>query len=122
GSYAWVFWGTILFNVAQIQLLWIPRVRHSHAALFLISLGVLVCMWLERFMLIVTSLYQPYMPSSWGMFYPTFWDFAFLAGSVGLFLFLYLLFTRLVPVLSMSELRKLAHKLGNASTDGEAKP
>ncbi|MGH8146689.1 MAG: NrfD/PsrC family molybdoenzyme membrane anchor subunit, partial [Rhodanobacteraceae bacterium] len=50
GSYAWVFWGTILFNVAQIQLLWIPRVRHSHAALFLISLGVLVGMWLERFM------------------------------------------------------------------------
>ncbi len=60
GAYAWVFWGTIVFNVLQIQLLWFARVRASHAALFLISLGVLVGMWLERFMLIVTSLYQDY--------------------------------------------------------------
>ena len=105
GAYGWVFWGTIVFNVAAIQLLWFARVRRSHVALMLIGLGVLVGMWLERFMLIVTSLYWPHLPSSWGMFYPTFWDIAFLAGSVGLFLVLFLLFTRLVPVLSMAELR-----------------
>lgn len=110
GAYAWVFWGTILFNVTQIQLLWIPRVRCSIAAVFVISLGVLLGMWLERFMLIVTSLYQGFVPSSWGMFYPTFWDIAFLAGSVGLFFVMFLMFVRLLPVLSMFELRKLAHK------------
>jgi Ni/Fe-hydrogenase subunit HybB-like protein len=110
GAYAWVFWGTILFNVVQIQLLWVPRIRASPRALVAISLGVLFGMWLERFMLIVTTLYQDFVPSSWGMFYPTFWDIAFLAGSMGLFFVLYLLFMRLIPVVSMFELRKLVRK------------
>jgi Ni/Fe-hydrogenase subunit HybB-like protein len=112
GAYAWVFWGTIFCNVLLIQLLWWPRVRASRTALFLISVGVLIGMWLERFMLIVTTLYQDYLPSSWGMFYPTFWDIAFLAGSIGLFFLLYLLFVRLAPVVSMFELRKLLHRRG----------
>ncbi len=106
GAYAWVFWGTILCNVAQIQLLWFPRMRRSATALFIISVVVLVGMWLERFMLIVTSLYRDYVPSSWGMFYPTLWDFAFLFGSLGLFFVLYLIFVRVAPVASMYELRK----------------
>ncbi|HEX4050114.1 MAG TPA: NrfD/PsrC family molybdoenzyme membrane anchor subunit [Steroidobacteraceae bacterium] len=122
GAYAWVFWGTILFNVLQIQLLWIPRVRANRAALLVISLGVLVGMWLERFMLIVTSLYRDFVPSSWGMFYPTFWDIAFLVGSVGLFFVLYLLFVRLGPVMSMFELRKLVRKRTAESSNPEAKP
>ncbi|HEX7128528.1 MAG TPA: NrfD/PsrC family molybdoenzyme membrane anchor subunit [Rhodanobacteraceae bacterium] len=112
GAYAWVFWGTILFNVAQIQLLWIKRVRRSATAVFVIAVGVLVGMWLERFMLIVSSLYEDFVPSAWGMFWPTFWDLAFLAGSVGLFYFMFLLFVRLLPVLSMFELRKLAQSAG----------
>jgi len=57
-------------------------------------------------MLIVTSLYRDYVPSSWGLFYPTFWDIAFLAGSVGLFLVLFLAFVRVAPVVSMFEVRK----------------
>ncbi len=110
GSYAWVFWGTILFNVVLIQLLWVPRIRANPRALMAISLGVLFGMWLERFMLIVTTLYRDFVPSSWGMFYPTFWDIAFLAGSMGLFFVLYLLFVRLIPVVSMFELRKVVRK------------
>ncbi|HWG31223.1 MAG TPA: NrfD/PsrC family molybdoenzyme membrane anchor subunit [Steroidobacteraceae bacterium] len=106
GAYAWVFWGTILCNVLQIQLLWLARIRRSPAALFIISVGVLIGMWLERFMLIVTSLYRDYVPSSWGMFYPTVWDIAFLAGSVGLFFVLFLTFVRVGPVISMFELRR----------------
>jgi Ni/Fe-hydrogenase subunit HybB-like protein len=106
GAYAWVFWGTILCNVLQIQLLWFAWVRGSPAALFVISVGVLIGMWLERFMLVVTSLYRDYVPSSWGMFYPTFWDIAFLVGSVGLFFLLYLTFVRVAPVVSMFELRR----------------
>ncbi|HEY1725476.1 MAG TPA: NrfD/PsrC family molybdoenzyme membrane anchor subunit [Steroidobacteraceae bacterium] len=108
GAYAWVFWSTMFCNVLQIQLLWSARIRASPVALFAISLGVLIGMWLERFMLIVTSLYRDFLPSAWGMFYPTFWDIAFLVGSLGLFLLLYLLFVRLAPVMSMFELRRLA--------------
>ena len=107
GAYAWLFWSTIFCNVVAIQFLWSARCRRSPAALFIISLLVLVGMWLERFMLIITSLYQDFVPSSWGMFYPTFWDLAFLAGSIGLFILLFLLFVRLLPVVSMFELRKL---------------
>lgn len=121
GAYAWVFWGTILFNVVLIQPLWLARVRASPVALFLISVGVLIGMWLERFMLIVSTLYRDFVPSSWGMFYPTFWDIAFLIGSVGLFFLLYLLFVRLVPVVSMFELRKLLYARSQAAT-GEQEP
>ena len=110
GPYAWAFWTTIASNVVLIQLLWLPRVRANPSALFLISIAVLIGMWLERFTLLVTSLYQDFLPSSWGMFYPTVWDIAFLAGSVGLFFVLYLIFVRLAPVASMFELRKLLHR------------
>jgi hypothetical protein len=73
-------------------------------------------------MLIVTSLYRDFVPSSWGMFYPTVWDIAFLAGSLGLFFLLYLLFVRLGPVLSMFELRKLVYRrpLGSVPPRAEA--
>jgi molybdopterin-containing oxidoreductase family membrane subunit len=115
GAYAWVFWTTIFCNVLAIQALWFARVRRSHAALFVIALLVLIGMWFERFMLIVISLYQDFLPSSWGMFYPTFWDLAFLAGSIGLFFLLFLLFVRLLPVISMFELRKLIHRRHGAA-------
>jgi molybdopterin-containing oxidoreductase family membrane subunit len=116
GAYAWVFWGTITCNVLSIQLLWFARVRESARALLAISLAVLVGMWLERFMLIVTTLYRDFIPANWGMFYPTFWDIAFLAGSGGLFLLLYLTFVRLLPVLSMFELRKLVGRRDSEAT------
>ncbi|HET7360071.1 MAG TPA: NrfD/PsrC family molybdoenzyme membrane anchor subunit [Rhodanobacteraceae bacterium] len=116
GAYAWVFWTTIACNVVAIQALWFPRVRRHHGALFGIGVLVLVGMWFERFLLIVGSLYHDFLPSSWGMFYPTFWDLAFLFGSIGLFFTLFLLFVRLLPMVSMFELRKLAHKLGEGAT------
>jgi molybdopterin-containing oxidoreductase family membrane subunit len=116
GAYAWTFWGTIFCNVLSIQLLWFARVRSNHSALFVIALLALVGMWLERFMLIVTTLYQDFTPSSWGMYYPTLWDIAFLIGSMGLFLLMFLLFVRLLPVISMFELRKLVRKGEGNST------
>jgi molybdopterin-containing oxidoreductase family membrane subunit len=73
-------------------------------------------------MLIVTSLYRDFVPSSWGVFYPTFWDIAFLVGSVGLFFVLYLLFVRLGPVMSMFELRKLVRKGTSESSKPETEP
>ncbi|HEY4294226.1 NrfD/PsrC family molybdoenzyme membrane anchor subunit [Luteibacter sp.] len=108
GAYAWLFWATIACNSLSIQALWWPRVRTSPLALVVIALLVLTGMWMERFMLIVTSLYRDFLPSSWGMFHPTVWDGAFLLGSIGLFALLFLIFVRLVPVLSIAELRRHA--------------
>jgi molybdopterin-containing oxidoreductase family membrane subunit len=115
GTYAWMFWSTIACNSVAIQALWWRRVRISRPALLAVSVLVLVGMWLERFMLIVTSLYRDYLPSSWGMFHPTVWDIAFLAGSVGLFALFFLVFVRFFPVLSIVELRRQA-------SSGEARP
>jgi molybdopterin-containing oxidoreductase family membrane subunit len=76
-------------------------------ALFVIAGVVNVGMWLERFMIIVTSLHRDFLPSSWGLFRPTFWDLATLAGSLGAFALLFLLFVRFLPAVSMSEMRRL---------------
>lgn len=114
GAYAWMFWSTIACNSVAIQALWWRRVRRSAAAMLVVSLLVLAGMWLERFMLIATSLYRDYLPSSWGMFHPTAWDIAFLLGSLGLFALLFLVFVRYFPVLSLVELRRQAAE----STEG----
>jgi molybdopterin-containing oxidoreductase family membrane subunit len=107
GPYAAVYWIVILFNVVIPQLLWSTGVRLSVPALFVISILVNVGMWLERFMIIVTSLHRDFLPSSWGMFYPTFWDWAILIGSLGAFGWLFLMFARFLPAISISEMRKL---------------
>ena len=109
GPYAPVAWSVVLCNVVIPQALWSRGVRESPAALFAVGLVVLVGMWLERFVIIVASLERDFLPSSWHMFYPTFWDLATLAGSIGTFALLFLLFLRFLPAISMSELRKDAH-------------
>src|SRR5262249_57996882 len=92
GPYAPIYWLVIACNVVIPQLLWIARTRGSPAALFAIAIVINLGMWLERFMIIVTSLHRDFMPSAWGMFYPTFWDIATLAGSLGAFALMFLLF------------------------------
>ena len=86
GPYALVYWALILCNVVIPQLLWFKRVRTNVPALFVISLIVNVGMWLERFVIVVTSLHRDFLPSSWGMYAPTFWDWATFIGTIGLFL------------------------------------
>jgi molybdopterin-containing oxidoreductase family membrane subunit len=116
GAYAWIYWTTIACNGVAIQFLWSARVRASPIGLMIIAALVLIGMWFERFMLIVTTLYRDFVPSSWGMYYPTFWDIALLAGSVGLFMLMFLLFVRLLPVVSMFELRKLVGRHGGPAS------
>lgn len=111
GPYAWVFWTVVACNILSIQCLWSPRMRRQPATVFVISVLVLIGMWFERFMLIVNSLFRTYLPSSWGMFYPTVWDLVFLFGSIGLFLLMFTLFVRWLPLVAMFEMRKLLHKL-----------
>jgi molybdopterin-containing oxidoreductase family membrane subunit len=110
GPYAPIYWIVLVCNVLVLQTLWFTRVRASPWALFVVSILVNIGMWLERFMIIVVSLHRDFMPSAWGMFYPTFWDLATLAGSLGAFALLFLLFVRFLPVISMSEMRRLVQE------------
>src|SRR5882724_9367606 len=107
GPYAVVFWMLIVCNVLTPQLLWFKRMRMSIPVLFIVSIIVNIGMWLERFMIVVVSLHRDFMPSAWGMYYPTFWDLATLFGSVGMFLMLMFLFIRVLPMISIFEMREL---------------
>jgi Ni/Fe-hydrogenase subunit HybB-like protein len=107
GQYALVAWGVVLCNVVVPQVLWFPRARRSPACLLVVSLIVLIGMWLERYMIIITSLHRDYLPSSWGMFFPTIWDWLTYFGTMGLFLMLFMLFIRLLPLISIAEMRTL---------------
>jgi molybdopterin-containing oxidoreductase family membrane subunit len=107
GPQSWTFWLVILLNVIIPQALWFPKVRISPKPLFAVAMVVLVGMWVERYMIIVTSLDRDFLPSSWANFVATFWDNATLYGSVGLFVVLFMLFVRFLPMISMSEVREL---------------
>jgi molybdopterin-containing oxidoreductase family membrane subunit len=107
GFTAPVFWSEKILTVAVPQLLWLPAVRRNLPLLFLISAGIIVGMWQERFVFTTASLEHDYMPSYWGYYYPTFWDWACLAGTIGLFLTLFFLFLRFAPIVSIAEMREL---------------
>ena len=107
GPYAWSFWGLMLFNVLIPQALWSRRIRTNVPLLFVIALSVNLGMWLERFVIVITSLHRDFTPSAWGWYGPTVWDWATLFGSIGLFLTLLFLFIRFLPVISISEVREL---------------
>jgi molybdopterin-containing oxidoreductase family membrane subunit len=112
GPYAPLYWSLVLCNVLAPQVLWFRAARKSVATLFLVAMCVNVGMWLERFIIVVTSLHRDYMPSSWGMYAPTFWDWAMLAGTIGLFLTLLFLFVRFLPLISIFEMRTLVPRSG----------
>jgi molybdopterin-containing oxidoreductase family membrane subunit len=107
GIYWWVYWGTILFNITIPQLMWFRRLRLNQAVLVLVSASAVVGMFLERYEIVITSLHRPRLPSAWGNFWSTMWDWGVFTGSAGLFFFLFLLAIRLLPVVSMAEMRKL---------------
>jgi Ni/Fe-hydrogenase subunit HybB-like protein len=108
GYYAWVYWLMMACNVGVPQLLWFQKLRRDPTSLFVISLLINLGMWAERFVIIVTSLHRDFLPSSWGIFRPTIWDWATLTGSLGLFFTLIFLFIRVLPMISISEVRRAA--------------
>jgi len=123
GPYGWSYWALITCNIVTPQLFWIRSVRNNVPLLFTISLITQVGMWLERFVIIVPSLHRDFLPSSWGMYYPTFWDFATFFGTIGLFFTLFLLFIRYLPMISIFELRELVHETGEqAGGESHAAP
>ena len=105
GPYAWAYWTMVTCNVLVPQTLWFSRVRHNAWLLFVISILINVGMWFERFVIIVTSLHRDYLPSSWGVFYPTWVDVAQMLGSFGLFFTLFLLFLRFIPMIAIFEVK-----------------
>jgi molybdopterin-containing oxidoreductase family membrane subunit len=107
GPYWWAYWGLILTNVAIPQALWSSTVRANVVALWALSIVINVGMWLERFVIIVTSLHRDFLPSSWGMYAPTIWDWATYLGTIGLFLTLLLLFIRFLPMIAIFEMRTM---------------
>lgn len=116
GPYAPYYWALITCNIILPQMLWSRQVRSSVPMLFVISLIVNTGMWLERFIIVVTSLHRDFLPSSWGMYYPTRWDWATFVGTIGLFLTLLYLFIRYLPMISIFEMRALV-----AETEEEKK-
>ena len=108
GPYAWCFYLMVLCNVLAPQLLWFKKIRLNVAALFAISTLVNIGMWFERFVIIVVSLHRTFLPSSWGMFYPTAIDVGVLVGAFGLFFSCFLLFIRFLPMIAMWEIKGVA--------------
>jgi Ni/Fe-hydrogenase subunit HybB-like protein len=107
GAYAPLFWALLLCNVVIPQAFWFASVREIIAAVFAIAVLINIGMWLERILIIWNTLSHDYMPGMWRLFIPTIWDWITTLGSLGLFALMYLIFVRLVPVVSMHEVRKL---------------
>jgi molybdopterin-containing oxidoreductase family membrane subunit len=107
GPYGVLYWALLFCNALTPHALWFQRVRSSPLALFIIAVIVNIGMWLERFIIVITSLHRDFLPSSWAMYAPTFWDWATLFGSVGLFFALMFLFIRFLPMISIFEMRTL---------------
>jgi molybdopterin-containing oxidoreductase family membrane subunit len=108
GPYWYMYWTLIFCNIITPQWLWIKRVRTSALGLFLVAMVVNCGMWLERFVIVVTSLHRDFLPSSWGMYYGTRWDWMVYIGTLGLFTTLFFLFVRSLPMISIFEMRTLA--------------
>jgi Ni/Fe-hydrogenase subunit HybB-like protein len=107
GPYWAFYWALILCNIVMPQLLWKKSIRTSPAMLFFISMFVNVGMWLERFEIVVTSLHRDFLPSSWGWYWPTRWDIMTFFGTIGLFVMLFFLFIRVLPMISIFEMRTM---------------
>lgn len=108
GPYAWAYWIMVSCNVLSPQLFWFRKIRRSVPLMIIIVIFVNVGMWFERFVIVVTSLHRDYLPTSWGYYTPTFYDLGILIGSFGLFFTLVILFTKMLPVVSISEIKAVA--------------
>jgi molybdopterin-containing oxidoreductase family membrane subunit len=107
GQFTVVAYLIIFCNVLAPQILWFKRVRRHQGMLFLLSILVLLGMWFERYLIICQSLHRDFLPSAWGTFQPTIWDYLTFFGTIGLFLTLFLMFIRVLPMISISEMRAI---------------
>jgi molybdopterin-containing oxidoreductase family membrane subunit len=111
GPYAPLYWLLIFCNCVVVQTFWLKRFRQNIAWMFIASLLINLGMWLERFVIVVISLHQDFMPSAWGMYYPRLVDTFLFIGTIGLFGTLFLLFLRFLPSVAMSEVKEINHEM-----------
>jgi Ni/Fe-hydrogenase subunit HybB-like protein len=107
GPYWHTYWLLILCNCLTVQVMWFRWARSNVPLLFVVSIVVNIGMWLERYVIVITSLHRDFVPAAWGMYHGTFWDYATFFGTIGLFLALMFLFIRFLPVISIAEMREL---------------
>ncbi|MBT4501371.1 MAG: polysulfide reductase NrfD [Gemmatimonadetes bacterium] len=107
GPYASYYWALILCNIIVPQLLWVKKLRTNPLVLFVVAMFINVGMWLDRFIIVVTSLHRDFMPSSWDMYHGTFWDWITYIGTIGMFIALFFMFIRGLPMISIHEVRTL---------------
>jgi Ni/Fe-hydrogenase subunit HybB-like protein len=117
GPYAWAFWIMVTCNVISPQLFWFRWFRTNPIAMFVVCIFVNIGMWFERFTIIVTSLHRDFLPSSWGYFSPTWVDITIFVGSFGLFVAMFLLFIRYLPMVAMAEVKGIMHGHPTHGTD-----
>src|SRR5277367_743248 len=107
GPYGPYYWCLVFCNIITPQFLWFKHVRTNLVVLWIVSIVVNIGMWLERFVIVITSLHRDFLPSSWGMYSPTAWDWAIYIGTMGLFMTLIYIFMRTIPMITIHELRLL---------------
>jgi Ni/Fe-hydrogenase subunit HybB-like protein len=120
GPYSNFYFALILCNILVPQLLWIEKVRRNVLALFLMSLVVNTGMWLERFVIVVISLTRDFVPSAWGRYSATFWDYSTFVGTIGLFVMLIFLFVRALPAIAIAEMRELVAEQSEESRESKS--
>jgi Ni/Fe-hydrogenase subunit HybB-like protein len=107
GPYWWAYWIMVSCNVFIPQIFWMKKARRNIAIMFVVSLFVNIGMWFERYVIVVTSLHRDFLPSSWANYFPTWYDWAWTAGSFGLFFLLFLTFVRFLPTIAMAEVKSV---------------
>ncbi|MBL8003714.1 MAG: polysulfide reductase NrfD [Candidatus Kapabacteria bacterium] len=107
GDYAWSYWAMFICNVVSPQVYWFKNLRRNIPLMFIISIFVNIGMWFERFTIISTSLHHDFLPGSWGYYSPTWVEVSIFAGTFGIFLTLFLLFAKFVPVIAISEVKAI---------------
>jgi len=122
GPYAPFYMALLVCNILIPQTLWIRPLRLNLIWLWIVAMVVNVGMWLERFVIVVMSLHRDFVPGAWGMYYPTVWDWATYAGTIGLFFTLILLFVRFLPAIATSEMKELVHQTNDASDHHHGSP
>jgi molybdopterin-containing oxidoreductase family membrane subunit len=111
--YGWAYFIMMGCNVLSPQIFWFRKMRRSILVTFFMSILVNVGMWFERFVIIVTSLYRDYLPSSWSPYYsPTIWEVGFYIGTFGLFFTCFFLFAKFFPVIAIAEIKHILKKSG----------
>ncbi|MCU7693060.1 NrfD/PsrC family molybdoenzyme membrane anchor subunit [Haoranjiania flava] len=112
--YGWSYWGMMFCNVVSPQLFWSRKLRRNIWFTFFMSVIVNVGMWFERFVIIVTSIYRDYLPSSWSVYYsPTIWEIGFYLGTFGLFFTCFFLFAKYFPVIAIAEIKAIVKTSGD---------